>query len=99
MKKVIFSTVIFSCLLVACTAKSEKNEPFITYQEYHKIERGMTYEEVQKIVGSEGNLDGDPSTGDFRSIWDGKVNSSFAAITFRNDEVLKKHEQGIASRQ
>ncbi|QHE51854.1 DUF3862 domain-containing protein [Pontibacillus sp. HMF3514] len=98
MKKFIFISFILSCFLIGCSAESEEDAKLITNKEYHKIEKGMSYEEVVEIVGSEGKADSKKSDNTVHYIWEGKAPNSFAAITFNKDKVIRKFEKGVASR-
>lgn len=96
---IVLSFFILSCFLIGCSAETKQEDnKLITNKEYHQIERGMTYEEVRDLVGGVGKKDGDDSSNTIHYIWDGKKPNSFASITFRNNKVISKMEQGVASR-
>ncbi|KGX89597.1 hypothetical protein [Pontibacillus marinus] len=98
MKRFLIISFILSCFLIGCSAESEEDAKLITNKEYHKIEKGMSYEEIVEIVGGEGKADSKESDSTVHYIWDGKAPDSFASITFNQDKVIRKFEKGIASR-
>ncbi|MFS1511426.1 DUF3862 domain-containing protein [Chengkuizengella sp. SCS-71B] len=63
----------------------------MTLEEYNKLEEGMSYEEVVKIVGSEGNKM--VSNGEIKKYaWAGSEEKAMALITFQNEELRGKWE-------
>lgn len=71
----------------------------ISYDEYAKIEPGMTYDQVIKIIGSPGKELSRASLGDYESIvimWDGEgEKGANANITFQNGKVMAKAQVGL----
>jgi hypothetical protein len=89
--------IMLACFIMgACTSPAqEKNKPTASVKEFTAIEKGMSYEEVKKIVGSEGERFSETGKGTnnhkFAYVWDGdKGGQSFIHITFRNNKVLSK---------
>ncbi|WBY63804.1 hypothetical protein [Thermocaproicibacter melissae] len=79
-----------------------KNEEYITKDEYDKIKSGMTYAQVVKIVGSEGEAyyeSGDKGTDDYvvNYMWHGKDGFSTASITCtgKSQKVIAKSQGGL----
>lgn len=72
---------------------------YITMDEYNQIETGMTYEEVQKIVGGTGEVSVQSETAGIKIIivtWYGNgVAGSNANVTFTNNEVTTKAQVGL----
>ena len=72
---------------------------YITMEEYNKIDTGMTYKEVKKIIGSDGELSSKADSGDMTIeiyTWYGNgVAGSNANVTFTNGEVSGKAQVGL----
>ena len=76
--------------------KSSKNDPLISLDEYNKIEKGMTYQQVVKIIGSEGKLEFEFDLGELGGktqsySWDG-TGSGSASFTFQNGKLEQKFQ-------
>lgn len=72
---------------------------YITMDEYDQIETGMSYDEVQEIVGSAGEVSSQVETGGIKIViitWYGNgVAGSNANVTFTNNEVTAKAQVGL----
>lgn len=72
---------------------------YITMEEYNKIDTGMSYEEVQEIVGSAGEISSQVETNGIKIImvtWYGNgIAGSNANVTFTNNEVTAKAQVGL----
>ena len=77
---------------------SETSE-YITMDDYNQITEGMSYDQVKEIIGSEGELSGTSSVGDYSvSIYtwygNGTLGSN-ANVTFTNNRVTGKAQIGL----
>lgn len=68
-------------------------------EEYNQIQAGMTYEEVQEIVGSPGTISADSTVAGVRTVivtWyaNPKIGTN-ANVTFQNDAVVSKVQVGL----
>lgn len=74
-------------------------DEYITKEAYKKIETGMSYDEVKKIVGSEGEISSQVESNGIKIVivtWYGNgVAGSNANVTFTNDEVTGKAQVGL----
>lgn len=74
-------------------------EEYITLEEYNKIDTGMSYEDVQTIVGSPGTITSQVESNGIKIIivtWYGDgVAGSNANVTFTNDAVTGKAQIGL----
>ncbi len=72
---------------------------YITLDEYNAIKNGMSYEDVVKLIGSEGTSTSESSVGDITVkiiTWYGNgMAGSNANVTFTNDEVTGKAQIGL----
>ena len=70
-----------------------------TYDEYLKIEIGMSYEEVVAVIGSEGTeLSSVSIAGNTASVyqWEGSKKYSNVVVEFSNGKVISKAQSGLA---
>ncbi|MDZ4632287.1 DUF3862 domain-containing protein [Bacillus cereus] len=78
---------------------TSSNEKTMTKAEFEQIQNGMTYEEVVKIIGSDGELQSESTVGDYTSklyTWKGEGGlGANANITFQNNEVQAKSQFGL----
>lgn len=76
-----------------------KNAETISYDEYTKIETGMTYDEVCKIVGSYGYEMARTEMVGYQTVivaWDGEGSiGANANVTFQNGKVIAKAQAGL----
>lgn len=75
------------------------NSEYITMDEYNQIDTGLSYEEVKKIVGSDGEVTSQVESNGIKIViitWygDGMAGSN-ANVTFTNDEVTAKAQIGL----
>jgi hypothetical protein len=78
--------------------KAKKNDAEITLEEFYKIENGMSYEKVKKIVGSGGELTSSGGSGEYKIdmvTFEGNTFASNAIITFTNGKVSSKTQYGL----
>lgn len=72
---------------------------YITMDEYNQIETGMSYEKVQEIVGSSGEISAESEVAGTKIIivtWYGNgVAGSNANVTFTNNAVTTKAQVGL----
>ncbi|PDY93271.1 hypothetical protein CON09_08270 [Bacillus anthracis] len=71
----------------------------MTKDEFEQIQNDMSYEEVVKIIGSEGELQSESTVGDYTSklyTWKGEGGlGANANITFSNNKVQAKSQFGL----
>ena len=77
----------------------KSDEEYITMEEYNKIETGMNYKQVKKIVGSSGEVSSQVESNGYKIViitWygDGLAGSN-ANVTFTNDKVTAKAQVGL----
>lgn len=74
-------------------------DEYITLDEYNQIQVGMTYEEVQEIVGSAGTVSAETSMAGIHTFivtWYGNPTiGTNANVTFQNDAVVGKAQAGL----
>lgn len=81
--------------------KEETNKPTITMAEFNKIQNGMSYEEVTKIIGGPGELTSETGTkGDqfYTAMYSYKGESGLGAnaiLTFQDDKLMNKTQMGL----
>lgn len=80
------------------TASSKKN--YITKADFDKISNGMTYEEVKKIIGCDGELMSEVgSKGEqYYTVvynWKGKDGISNAVFEFQDNKLIAKSQVGL----
>lgn len=99
MKKMglVFIVGVLLVILAGCSA----GEGSITKEEFDQIKPGMTYEQVVKIVGSEGVLtaeSGDVKSKDYTTIYDfsgsGEIGAN-ANFTFQGGKLITKAQTGL----
>ena len=70
----------------------------MTMDKFNKITTGMTYEEVTKIVGSEGKLSTESSYGGYSFkmyVWEASNGIASASVSFTNGKVSAKSQLGL----
>ncbi|WP_367567800.1 DUF3862 domain-containing protein [Lacrimispora sp.] len=106
----IFSIIIvFTGIFVLSTAMndgiqkevsgvSDKSE-YITLDEYNQVDTGMTYEEVQDIIGGAGTISSQVESNGYKIVivtWYGNGTAgSNANVTFTNNSVSGKAQVGL----
>lgn len=74
-------------------------EGLIDYATFEKISNGMTYNQVKKMIGSDGELMSSVGEGEYNTFimsWDGVGSiGANAAITFQNNKVISKAQFGL----
>lgn len=98
----IFAAVFIFAVATAGNSDSEKEilPELITIEEFNEIETGMTYDEVVKIIGSEGELTSQVDIGEyeFRTelyVWYGLTPGANANVTFQGGKVVAKAQFGL----
>ncbi|WP_324658948.1 DUF3862 domain-containing protein [Bacillus cereus] len=78
---------------------TSSNEKTMTKAEFEQIQNDMSYEEVVKIIGSEGELQSESTVGDYTSklyMWEGEGGlGANANITFSNNKLQAKSQFGL----
>lgn len=77
---------------------SDKNKKPITKEIYDKIDVGMSYNQVKRLIGCDGELATSSTVNDTSTevyIWYGDTKDANAAITFENDGVTGKTQIGL----
>lgn len=94
---VLLSAFLASGVLVACG--SDDHRVTITAREYGRIEIGMTYPNVRRIVGGPGELTSSTSNAaGFQGrvyTWPGTSSGSSSRVRFANGTVFSKTESGL----
>lgn len=81
--------------------KEKKNDPGISMAEFEKVQSGMTYEEVVKIIGGEGEIQSETGAkGDeYYTVgykWDGEKGfGSNAIMMFQGNKLDTKAQAGL----
>jgi hypothetical protein len=81
--------------------KQEEKKGVVTKEKFEQIKDGMTYEEVVKIIGAEGNLvseSGEKGTPYHTAIYEFEGDGSFGAnanFTFQGGKLINKAQFGI----
>ena len=94
----VVAAIVVICVIVLAVVVFNNS---ITASEFNKIKNGMTYEEVVKIVGCEGELGADASFGSYSSeiyTWKGLlyyISGANANVTFSNGRVSGKASIGL----
>lgn len=96
---VIVGTVGQNDLIQKSVSGVSDTSEYISMDEYNQIETGMSYEDVQKIVGSTGEISSQVEMNGTKIIivtWYGNgVAGSNANVTFTNNEVTAKAQVGL----
>ncbi|PAW37877.1 hypothetical protein CKQ70_30525 [Bacillus toyonensis] len=78
---------------------TSSNEKTMTKAEFEQIQNDMSYEEVVKIIGAEGELQSESTVGEYTSklyTWKGEGGlGANANITFSNNKVQAKSQFGL----
>ncbi|WP_456274548.1 hypothetical protein [Bacillus sp. AK031] len=74
-------------------AETEKTG-LVTIEHYNLLKKGMSYEEVVDITGSEGDGERDEN-GDGIYIWDGEIPNTFMSVSFKRDKLTIKENMGL----
>ena len=77
---------------------SDKEECYITLEEFNQIESGMTYEQVRDIVGCEGTVNSDTEVMDSKMTiysWYGKDGISNANVNIQDGKLINKTQIGL----
>lgn len=77
---------------------AKKSTAKITLEQFYKVEIGMSYDEVVKILGSPGRLMTESKDDDKKLevyVWDGTAQGSYATLTFTNGVLSGKEHNGL----
>lgn len=95
-KFLMISLILCFVLIIVCSIwfgieQWEKNNAYITLDEFDKIEIGMSYDDVVALAGVKGTIiSSDGTTALYQ--WGGYSAISYAYITFSNDCVSDKYQ-------
>lgn len=118
MKKICFTLFITLCIATSILffSLSNKNYTFadikesivcrLTLNKYTKIEEGMNYDEVKKIIGCDYDSKNEFSSDELETFlygksryviykWNGKDKDSYLSVKMKNDRVIYKDEKGL----
>ncbi|TYS16717.1 hypothetical protein FZC78_12085 [Rossellomorea vietnamensis] len=76
-------------------SKEEKTTALATMEMYNQLEKGMSYEEVKEIIGSEGKAATEEGDADMMYIWDGSYPNSFLSVSFKRNKLMSKTQMGL----
>lgn len=76
-------------------SKEEKTSALATMEMYNQLEKGMSYEEVKGIIGSEGKAATEEGDADMIYIWDGSYPNSFMSVSFQRNKLISKTQMGL----
>lgn len=108
-KNIIGIILILTCIAITSvwlwkfldySALEEGNQCYITLEKFNKIENGMNYDQVKKIIGCDGSLLSeaqitDDSIGSQMYYWYGKDGISNANFTFIEGKLKGKAQIGL----
>lgn len=81
----------------ATPAKDSDDKADLTLAKYNQIKNGMSLEEVQEIIGSDGSEVSSSEIGKYKTVtqkWDGE-SYAYIICTFQNDKLMFKSQGGI----
>lgn len=98
--KVLSAAFALTVLLSGCAGESGTPAECITLAEYSAIQAGMSYQQVQQIVGSPGTILSESGVGQyytFMVMWYGDPDDvgSNANVMFQNNKVIGKAQYGL----
>ncbi|MGF2616124.1 hypothetical protein FZC84_10775 [Rossellomorea vietnamensis] len=73
----------------------EKTSALATMEIYNQLHKGMSYEEVKEIIGSEGKAATEEGDVDGVFIWDGNNPNSFMSVSFQRNKLIRKTQMGL----
>jgi len=76
---------------------TSSNNDVITLAKFNQIQNGMTIEQIQKLIGSEGKLLASTNAGSSsgKVYWWQNQQGSNAIVEFKNDLVISKSQAGL----
>lgn len=93
----VFAFVV--CIVILTAVPSVAPKEYLTYENYMKIQNGMTYSEVVEIFdGHDGELDTSAGFGDYSLEyydWTNSSGSKIIVIGFSNGRVCAKSQIGL----
>ncbi|MCA1063814.1 DUF3862 domain-containing protein [Rossellomorea sp. AcN35-11] len=77
--------------------QGEEESTLVTLEQYHQLEKGMSYEQVTDILGSPGNAMTDEQDDSDKETyaWDGKQAKSFLSVSFTKGKLISKVQNGL----
>lgn len=95
--KVLSAAFALTVMLSSCSG--QPSSKYITRAEYNQIHTGMSYEQVCKIVGSNGTIMSESGEGRYYTmmvVWyENSYNGDNAVIMFQNNAVISKAQTGL----
>lgn len=93
-------TIIFGIGIIAGSVSDTDNENdcYITMEKFNQIENGMSYSEVSEIIGCEGVLSTESSSGNVMLKiygWYAENGISNGTFSFTNDKLTAKSQIGL----
>ena len=96
---VIVLFMLLGVLSFVATFAQPADDKYITLEEFSQIKAGMTYEQVQEIVGGAGTVTADSALAGIRTTivtWYANPSiGSNANVTFQNNAVVSKAQIGL----
>lgn len=77
--------------------KKKEDKSKLTLEKFNKIKTNMTYDEVVKILGVEGEVMSESEVAGIKTVlytWDGSFGANMNA-TFQNDKLISKAQLGL----
>ncbi|MCA0149598.1 hypothetical protein LCD52_12410 [Rossellomorea vietnamensis] len=77
--------------------EEQEETPLATMEKYNQLEKGMSYEEAESILGSPGKPMTDLKDDSHKEVyaWDGKQTKSFISATFLKGKLVTKQQVGL----
>ncbi|WP_421381873.1 DUF3862 domain-containing protein [Bacillus salacetis] len=98
----VFAACILFSVMTGCSNEGEQSTEensesgLVTLQDFNQIKKGMTYEEVKELVGTEGTLMTAEDDDVTMYVWDGVAPDSFMSLTFKqNGKLSEKVQNGL----
>jgi outer membrane protein assembly factor BamE (lipoprotein component of BamABCDE complex) len=67
----------------------------VTLEMYNQLDKGMSYEEVEAVIGSPGKHMTEEGDTNEVYIWDGENESSFLSVSFKRNKLSTKTQVGL----
>lgn len=93
----LFLTFLFGC---SNLEEAKENTRAITLEEFNGVTKGMELEEAIELIGGEGKIMGESGKKGTPSyqidmVWDGETGNSFGQISFQNNKMMTKMQEGL----
>lgn len=104
---IIIIVVLFAAILIirpfrlttSTNTNTYQQEILIDYSTFTQIRNGMTYKQVEKLIGKEGTLLSSYGEGEYNTFimqWSGYGSiGANATVTFQNNKVISKAQLGL----